>query len=439
MTCLKNGCRKLLAYILWVLIAALVGTGLLTAVYLLPADAMANHMDASAEVILREGEYPQLYSWCTSQLDNYTDAIILMNAAYDSGEPAVTQAMAAARPHIQGMSTPVDVLEAHYENGIPYDAAEPYYQYWHGYLLFVRPLLLLTDYSGIRILNAVVQTALLALLLVLMVRKGKKRYLLPYLISLAFLMPAALVKSMQFSSCYYILTLGVIAVLLSEKQPEGKDAFVFLFIGIATAYFDFLTYPIATLGIPAAFYFVVRHRMSVKEAFCKGVKLCFAWGFGYAAMWAGKWFIGSLITGRNILTIATAKLTERSSLNVAAGESLLFNMRVALGVNVKAFLRTPAALLLLIAAAAALAVLIAGYKKHRFRVGDMAVSFFPFVILAVMPLVWYAFTANHSSIHYWFTNKALVVSVFAALCAPVKLLEGSRQPGADNENGDRRR
>ncbi len=417
---IKTFGRFLLPLILWLLIAIVAGTLLLTAVYLLPADAMAENMASSAALITREGTYPDLFSWCTSQLDNYTDSIILMNASFDSGESAIVQAMTAARAHIEGIDLPVEVLDAHYNGGVPYDSQEAYYQYWHGYLLLVKPLLMLMDYSGIRILNTIGVVLSLAVLLVLMAKKGLKQYILPYLLALAFLMPAAVALSMQFSSCYYIMTLGSIAVLLMKDRLDETEAVIFLFIGIATAYFDFLTYPIATVGIPAVFYCCLKEKLTVKEALGKGIKVCFCWGFGYVAMWAGKWVIGSILTGQNVMAKAAEKLLERSSVAAGSENSAILDIRIALGENIKFFLRTPATLLLAAAVLVLLVLVALAIGKKRITVKETAVVFFPFVVLAVLPLVWYGATSNHSSIHCWFTNKSLMVSVFAGLAALVK-------------------
>lgn len=423
----KDFGRLLLRLIAWVLIAVLAGTLLLTAVYLLPTDAMAEHMTASAAVITGEGVYPNLFPWCTSQLDNYTDAIMLMNASFDSGESAIVQAMTAARPNIEGISVPVQALDAHYNGGIAYDSQEPYYQYWHGYLLLLKPLLLLTDYSGIRIVNAIGMLLSLLALLWLMAKKGLKQYIAPYLLAFAFIMPAAVAMSMQFSSCYYLMTLGSIGVLLMKDRLDEAEAVIFLFIGIATAFFDFLTYPIATVGVPAVLYCCLKKELPVKAALGKGVKVCFCWGFGYAAMWAGKWCVGGVLTGCNVLAKAAEKLAERSSLAVGSENSAILDIRIALSQNIKFFLRTPAVLLLAAAALILLGLVAADLLQKKLTLKKAAGIVFPFVILMILPLVWYACTSNHSGIHCWFTNKSLMVSVFAGLAALVKVHCFSRE------------
>lgn len=49
--------------------------------------------------------------------------------------------------------------------------------------------------------------------------------------------------------------------------------------------------------------------------------------------------------------------------------------------------------------------------------------FTPFLILSFMPVAWYAFAVHHSSIHFWFTNKACVVSLLSILFGLVQVIE----------------
>lgn len=406
------------ALLLRVCIAVLIGTLLLSAVRLLPAAPMEKNLERSAPVFAEEGIYPSLFSWCTSQLDSTTDALILLISAYDSSENPVVQAMTGTWNTLSSEEVSSGQLAAHYGEGVPFDGSEPYYQYWHGYQLLIRPLLSLMGYQGIRILNGILQTGLLLILCLLLRRQEMSRLILPYLAAVAMLMPLALAMSLQFSSCYYILTLGSIAVVLRKNRLNQKDGFLFLFIGIATSYFDFLTYPVATLGIPAVFYFCIRKSTTIRDTFCRGVKICFSWAVGYVGMWAGKWLIGSLILGQNILGLAGSKLAERSSLGYA-DKGLLYGMRAALSANIKSFLKTPATLFAILLAVVILILFTSICRKYGFDWKKAISTFFPFAVIAVIPLAWFMVTSQHAVIHYWFTNKALVVSVFAGLAGLV--------------------
>lgn len=402
-----------------VILAILAGILLLSAVCAMPSGAMDRNMQASAGVFEEEGIYPVLFPWCNSRLDSTTDALILLISACDTEDSPVTQAMSGTWNTLSTAETASNVLAQHYGAGVPFDGSEPYYQYWHGYQVIIRPLLCVLNYSGIRILNGILQTGLLIILCSLMIRCGLKRYILPYLVCVAMLMPVALAMSLQFSSCYYILTLGSIAILLARDHLDQKDGVIFLYIGIATAYFDFLTYPAATLGIPAVFYCCIRKNSPVRDAFCRGVKVCFSWAVGYGLMWAGKWLFGSLILRKNILAIASDKVTERSS----GDGNMLHNIHAALSANIKTFLHTPVSILVILLAVIFCIVLLRQLRRKQQTVCHAASVIFPFLVLAIVPIAWYLVTSQHAVIHYWFTNKALMVSVFAGLAALVKATE----------------
>lgn len=403
---IRNAAKRILA-------AALVGMLLLCGVFLLPVEPMQKNMDRSAELLTDE-IYPVVFPWCSSMLDNYTDALMLMHASNESSEAAYRKAVMIYSSQMEGAETPVDSLRIHYGTGADYDTTQIYPHYWHGYLLLLKPLLLLTDLSGIRILNAAVQMLLLLAVLILLVRKKLYRVIVPYLITYAFLMPVTLAMSLQFSSCYYLLSFGSIAVLCMEDVKAERGAMVFLWLGIATAYFDYLTYPIAVFGIPAVIYCCARGEMTPAETLKEGSLLLISWFVGYVGMWVCKWLLGSAMVFQNILQVGMDKVVERSVLNEELVSGFLLNLRSGVTVNLKAFLRTPVTVLFLLEMAVCCVLWCIG-RKHTFA--QSLRIWLPFLILAILPVGWYLAAANHSLIHYWFTNKALAVSVFAAQCA----------------------
>ena len=41
----------------------------------------------------------------------------------------------------------------------------------------------------------------------------------------------------------------------------------------------------------------------------------------------------------------------------------------------------------------------------------------PFLFMAVIPFLWYFVVSNHSSIHFWFTFRELLIFFFAIFCS----------------------
>ena len=397
-----------LAHLLWAVIA---GVLLLSLAYCIPTGRIEQNVRKSAlESIRNEGLYPELTHIATSYLDNWTDSIMLAEAAHPNDNSPFVDAMQVVR--YVANEYPDQSLVSWAETG-EYTYESPYPQYWHGYLVLLKPLLIVIDYAGIRLLNGCCQTALAVIISFVLWHRQKKHFVVPWLLSYAMLMPLALAKSMQFSSCYYVFSLVALALLFRKK--ESTPFLIFLWAGILTAYFDFLTYPISTFGIPALFYLLLQpkrdNRSLLKELFL----LLLAWAAGYGLMWGGKILAGSLITSSDFVHEAGGHVRHWID-----GERW-FSIGYVFYFNVRDFIYTPVSFL------AFGFVLYAFIKlcKERKLNKDVIQICFPFAAISLLPFAWYLFLFNPSGIHHFFTNKACVVSAFGGMSMMAKLLEHS--------------
>ena len=385
-----------------ILCAILLGTVLLTAVQLLPIRNIQKNVQRSAVVFQTEGTYHSLFSWCQSQLDNFTDALILLTSSDDAPDTALNRAMYGYNGQIDGLS-PTERLIAHYIDGVDFTEHGSYARYWHGYQVILRPLLEIFDYQQIRILNGLVQLLLCLAVCWLMYRKKKAVYAVPYFIGYLMMMPLALADSLQFSPCYYVYTIGCLVLLSCNDAQRKKCAgFLFLNLGLAIAYFDFLTYPIATCGVPLLVYLMLTQSASFEEQIRQIVRCVFCWGIGYAGMWSSKWVLATWITGTNVLQSAQNAAAFRTSHGYAGAH---YTMISCIAQNLRIFIRTPA-LLLFLGFLVYVLLKSASYKSRSSRT-----PLYGFV--ALLPLVWYTALMNHSTIHSWFTNKACIVILLA--------------------------
>ena len=183
---------------------------------------------------------------------------------------------------------------------------------------------------------------------------------------------------------------------------------------MATAYIDFLTYPVATFGVAAAVYFAITNDDTLKQKLLDMLKLVALWSVGYVGMWGYKWILCALCSKGNIVDDILERLVMRSSLSADGGSR--FNLLNAIFGNIKQFIDKPTALLIIVLVIASFCYLLIVYKKLRCLPVEHIRNIMPFAILAMLPFVWYSFTINHSVVHSWFTNKALVVSAFSGMC-----------------------
>lgn len=138
---------------------------LLLAAYALPGDRVRDHVYESAQTIAGEGLYPEYFGFKLFQMDNYTDTIMLTEAAAADEAPPLRAMMTNTAYNVDNFETLADDLQWYIEKDWAAGAQrtdapelEPfsYARYWHGYLIWLRPLLLVTTITGVRVVQYVV-------------------------------------------------------------------------------------------------------------------------------------------------------------------------------------------------------------------------------------------------------------------------------------------
>ena len=405
-----------LRLVLPLLTAVVIGLLLMTAAYLIPAEGMEENLKKSAELFEAENLYPNKYEWCSSMLDNYTDSLMMLLAGTKTEDSALKQAAEVPVNAISYEPIPEYILIRHYVYDEPFDAEGHIARYWHGYNLFLKPALCVMDYTTMRLVNLILQIAASLCVCVMMWLKDCRRLILPYLIGYLFLMPTVLGNSLQFSTSYYMMCVGMILTVLTKRTP-GRVLTTFVLIGAGTSYFDYLTYPLITFGMPAVAlcYLAAGEggwKQTAKLLICAGA----AWLVGYMGMWASKWLITALITGEDAIAEAMGHVWFRVS-DGSSPEGMAYPLLETWRLNLEFFFRTPA-----VYAIPGYAALLPLFRWKHLRGKEIKPGLPNLIfclVLALGPLAWYAAVRNHSYIHYWFTNKALAATVFAFLTACV--------------------
>lgn len=404
--------------ILNLILAVLLGLALLYIVFLLPTEKMDQNVRKAAFTISEEGVYPKLSSSFTSTLDNFTDSIMLLEAADDRDVPTLTRAVSAYRGGMNYSDNPADVLVGHYVWDYDFETTLTYLRYWHGYLVFLKPLLMLTDYHGIRVVNGIVHALLVLFCAYLFIKRKKDLYAIPWMLGYFMLMPLVLAKSLQYSSCFYVFVIGSLALLLI-KDTWKFAPFIFLNIGIATAFFDYLTYPIATFGVPMAVCLVLMENAENKlvSYIWSVIKNGIFWCIGYAGMWVSKWVVTSIIKHYDVVSEALGVFQYRTS-DTEAG--VQFSRGSVVAGNFYYFLRTPVIYITLICLVYLIYTLIKNKASHSAYAWK---KFIPYLIVSLAPVVWYCFALNHSGVHVFFANKACIVSYVSLLFGLISVSE----------------
>ena len=283
-------------------ISAVVGTMLLVLVFLLPVGPMRRNVEKSVGDMLKTGdEIPEdafsKYLW--KNRETYTDAIMVQNAIERLPDKnAYEHAMWMYHYDLEeDVWTPEDSLKAFCESheNVNNMYLHIYARYWHGYLLYLKPLLLLFSWKHVVWLELAVQIALMIWVLITAIRKQNAGDAAVTLGSFLFMKPVLVLISLTMSVCWILTLLAVEYMLLHHDRLHEKGQYpeFFLIIGILTSYFDFLTYPITTLGIPLCCYFLLE-----SDRLWNNIKrltgFSVSWAIGYAGMWAAKWVIADL-------------------------------------------------------------------------------------------------------------------------------------------------
>ncbi|MBR2522905.1 MAG: hypothetical protein IKE53_00515 [Clostridiales bacterium] len=411
------GAKKNLKNILFVPVALvlsiILATGLMILVYLIPTDRIRDNIISSGDIYDREGltNYYNEYL-VSSRMDNYTDSVMQAEAAYDGDENVVVKALQSKYHYLTDMedyTSPgyINKLMMHGEDTNSIVAS--YARYWHGYLLLLKPLFLVINMHGMRILNGAFQILMLAAVLFGLVRKGQKKLIAPLLVSILVINPVSTILNMQFA-CMYNITLVLLVIMLYTKISEGDGYWkLFLFSGIATAFFDFLTYPLISLGIPLVLMICLRGEKSsdnIRTTFFS----CINWGIGYAVMWASKWVVCDLVTGSNVIEDAIHQVSARTVTNAYDEIGLdSTNIISVFGYNFIPLRDIPMVALFVLSVIALVLYMV--FAKKKIKICEE--SLIALLLIALIPFAWYAVLSNHSAVHYWMTYRNLTVMIFS--------------------------
>lgn len=354
--------------------------------YSLPDHLLRHNFQESLHVLAQEPKRWDVMTGITgTRLDNFTDRLMFQKLENTAQLPAWQAAL----------------------------WNEGYVRYWLGTLPLLRFLLLFMNYTGIRYLNLWLGVPLFALVLGLIKqhlgRLAAAGWLLTHLLMHAWIFPL----SLQYASVYYLTLLATAFLCWQKAQLKATSflALTFFTVGSLTNYFDLLTAPLLTLGLPL----LVAYQLKGQEQSTRWQQnftfLAVAglnWGLGYAGTWLMKWTLGSFILKENVWANALRQMGVRT---VGAGSDVR-PFRQILGhlLNI-AFPKYVLILLLLL-------LLVIGFygrktqQMHWPRWRELT-RHSGLIFLALAPFVWCALLQNHNQNHSYFTYRHFALTLFS--------------------------
>ena len=363
----------------------------MTFVYCIPASWIRGNVEKSLEVMETEGERPMYAFYRHSAfVDNHTDMVM-----YDS--------LIANREYYNPIQASVSINQ--------------YPRYWHGYQVLLRPLTVVFQVQELRYLGMLLFYLLFFSSAWLVAKKTKFIYGLLYVLTIASSYLVVVTTCFQYLTTFYVLFGALIWLLSRYGTDRPVHLFLYFFVvGMIENFFDFLTYPIITLGIPLILLLWLRVRdeqADLKDNFCFMFWSSVSWGLGYALTWIAKWGITVAVLGVRYFWRTMSVVQYR----LAGSEEEPLDRIGTIQRNLKAWMNvqdggiitwSKVAMLVLI-----ITLILVLWRKLKDK--KTVLAYVPILFVALYPYLWYLVMSNHSQIHFWYTYRAQLVTMFGGL------------------------
>ena len=393
------------------LLAVVISLVAMTALFFISLVAVSHIMKSSisqnalisAQTIDEEGLKRKIGGIPIFRLDNFTDALMINIATNIDERNSVESAMNCTYTYRGNRMSVTQGIRDAINEDYEHDAFE-YARYWHGYLLFLRPLLTATDYSGIRILNYLLLSLLLGGIICLGIRRRMYGTIVAFITSLVAINFWMVPLSMQYSNTFYTVFAATIYILCTDRQPKNRTwlAALFCIIGGITAFTDLLTTPLLTLCIPLLFLLSKEKDLSTQNAL-KYTAICSTtWAVGYAGIWIAKWLLAAVLTGYDIsdaaqqISVRTATEFMDVDMSLWGIASLIFAHKI------------------IFFALATVSIAFISLTIWQYQRNPLLFKKYSYLLLiAAFPLFWFLAIRNHCVVHYWFVWRLSAITIFA--------------------------
>ena len=409
---MKATLKTILKMFVMVISSIILGGILLTLVYTLPIDTMKENVKISLSVY----KWNPIEAWnkdyrLYTETDMQTEAIKIMEAISDTDGSAFSRAMRSVYYNYEdtpAMNTLVRYIK---EGDEPIEIE--YSRYWHGYLIYLKPLLSIVSLSTIKLLNMTLQLVLYSLMIILLYDRIGFMYAAAFTGAVLVLNPVTILLSMQNDIIIYIASIASIILLLFNdkmKSRKSRYCYLFLYIGISVAFLDFLTYPAVSIGIPLIIY-ILLNKENIRDYLLDMAALSASWLLGYAGMWIGKWVLSDLFLDTSVIQNGFANLLYRSG-GDPYGETAEMDSSFWHVVSKNASVLNILPLKIFLVIMMLVTLLLFLRSRRRIDIAKLAAVF----LVSLYPFGWYFVIRNHSVIHPWIEFRELAIFAFGIFC-----------------------
>ena len=421
---------------------------------LIPKNALQKNMERSSDYYNNHQTFDHVTDYMfLGRQDNYADCI-LTNIIYHIDQNDLVKSILSAsyyNPEDEGVQTSFA-----YAVGNKVEPNVDYSRYWHGSMVLLRPLFIIFDIEGVRMVLGILILIMTVWFEVLLFKNHYSVFGVCYAIGLMLVSVWMCAFCVEYAMPFVVMSveLPVLFVLLTrayEKEDVQNDKVkrdehklgnqkadehksdnykpevilwaVLACAGIVTAFVDFLTTETITFTMAYVLYLIVKNRhnqmRTVKEELIYLVKSGIVWLVSYGLMIALKWVLALIVLGKdaffNALSQAALRISGDATLgNVTGAEVVSDYERIsgALWRNIgciypfKSTMSYGTAMIFIL-----LVGLVVFSIWYLFREKAKSCINKVMVMVSLIPVLRFLVLNNHSYIHFFFTYRALLVSV----------------------------
>ena len=422
--------KVIVKYILTFIITMGILISLLFLSSLIPSNKIENNVRKSSEILMQDGEKKLVDTYFRQDcLFYFTDALMI-NTAYSIDSTNPYSSMLLARKNYVPSKTQNFHEEMQMHIGTSPKYTDKYYntfqvaelyglmhgddivdsyeytRYWHGYLIFLRPLLAIMDLGAIRILLFTLTVLLCIIMVWLIIKKLNIITAIIYIIGFILFDLFIVSNSMNEITTFIIALVAMIFILLRNGKFKNP-AVVFLCIGMCTSFIDLLTTPLVTIGLTLPIYVLLNFKESNKKLYIECIKICIAWAVGYGLCWALKWVITDITLNKHIISDAIKQIMYRTTADRTLFEVVIKNLN-EIGRNVIIIF---IGLLVIYSIIGLIKEFYLSKVKNKKTPKIELLKVMIFLIIAIFPFIWYFIIRNHSFVHSFFTNRNYIITV----------------------------
>ncbi len=361
----------------------------LLVLFLIPRQKIQKKCEEAAYFYYDRYLFPEALSGIPyTTLDYYADCI-LVNLTYEMDRNEPLKAVICNHFYAdENLSTDIELMEAVFHGVSP---NQTYGRYWHGSIIFLRLLLCFVSIPSIY----TIYTFLLFFTLVLCAISFivQKEYKLAIFLLFSFSAAGGFYVGLclEYVWCFLLMFLfSMLSVGLSRKNM-GYLYLLYICSGVMTCFFDFLTAETLTLTVPLLCVLCQEHpKLLIRNKWkftCRAIAL---WTISYAGMFILKWSLFAFTAGKEMLSDITGRVCTYMNGNILQA---LENNRCGM----------PCFFLLVSAVC---------YKKCFPKEKK---TLYAILLAAILPIMRFILLSTHSSIHYFFTYRAQMATIFVTL------------------------